>query len=268
MSLSTLIVPPGAGSLALRHRGPLPDPVDADSLDAVHRVIATMRHSPGETHTMDSLARTALYSKSHLSRVFKQITGTSPGRFLGALRLEEAKTLLLGTSYSVSAIGGLVGYGSPGTFSWRFSAGVGMSPLVFRRHAGRSPRLRLDDSRLQRGGPGSTLRGSVLSDGRPPGLVHLALFQDRLPQGPPLSCTIVDDVGDFELRGIPDGHWFVLAHSALPEPRQGAGRRGNGVLVGSAEVVVRADGPPRDVGIWLRPPTAIDPPLVLALSEA
>lgn len=84
---------------------------------AVRRVIETMREHLGDELTIDDMARTAMFSKFHFSRVFRQVTGISPGRFLSALRLQEAKRLLLSTSLSVADISIQVGYSSVGTFS-------------------------------------------------------------------------------------------------------------------------------------------------------
>lgn len=114
---------------------------------AVERSIETMREHLDEKLTVDDLARSAMFSRFHFSRVFQRATGVSPRRFLSAMRLEEAKRLLLATSIMVVDIGHQVGYDSVGTFSSRFrsSVGVSRSPTgncavccpVFRRTTGR-----------------------------------------------------------------------------------------------------------------------------------
>ena len=70
--------------------------------DAIERVILTMRRRLGEPMTVDDLARTARFSKFHFTRIFQRATGVSPGRFLSAMRLNEAKRLLITTSRSSS----------------------------------------------------------------------------------------------------------------------------------------------------------------------
>ena len=62
-----------------------------DSVEkAVERAIATIRTSFADDVTIDDLARAAMFSKFHFTRVFRRTTGVSPGRFLSAVRLQEA----------------------------------------------------------------------------------------------------------------------------------------------------------------------------------
>src|SRR4051812_39576889 len=100
---------------------------------AVKRAISTMRENLGEQLTVDDMARAAMFSKFHFTRIFQRATGVSPGRFLSALRLQQAKHLLKSTSLNVADISLLVGYNSVGTFSSRFSRSVGMPPTTYRR---------------------------------------------------------------------------------------------------------------------------------------
>ena len=93
---------------------------------AVERVIATMWDRYHEPLSLADMADTAIFSRFYFSRVFRSVTGTSPGRFLTAIRLYKAKNLLLQTSASVTEVSYLVGYNSPGTFSSRFTRSVGM----------------------------------------------------------------------------------------------------------------------------------------------
>src|SRR5437660_11978338 len=58
---------------------------------AVLRAIDAMRERLGEPLTVDDLARAAMFSKFHFTRLFQRLTGVSPGRFLSALRLQKAK---------------------------------------------------------------------------------------------------------------------------------------------------------------------------------
>ncbi|MFD0592037.1 helix-turn-helix domain-containing protein [Catellatospora coxensis] len=83
-----------------------------------------------------------MFSKFHFSRMFQRVTGLSPGRFLSALRLQQAKQLLVTTSFNVSDISLRVGYTSVGTFSTRFTRSVGLSPTIYRRRHGITPRSR------------------------------------------------------------------------------------------------------------------------------
>src|SRR6266536_328180 len=103
---------------------------------AVERLIDTMRDNLSEQLTVDDMAHCALFSKFHFTRLFERITGVSPGRFLSALRLQEAKRLLTTTGLNVTDISLLVGYNSVGTFSTRFTKSVGLPPTTYRRMGG------------------------------------------------------------------------------------------------------------------------------------
>jgi transcriptional regulator GlxA family with amidase domain len=109
------------------------------SESAVQRAIDVMHKDLGTNITVDDLARTALFSRFHFTRVFRQVTGLPPGQFLSALRLERAKQLLTSTSMNVVDISVQVGYSSVGTFSTRFNRSVGMSPTNYRRCFGAGP---------------------------------------------------------------------------------------------------------------------------------
>ena len=102
-------------------------------LEAVDRAKQTMESPYGDELTVEELARSALFSRFHFSRMFQQVTGVSPGRYLSSLRLEEAKRLLRTTDMKIIDITYNVGYSSVGTFSSRFSKDVGMSPSEYRR---------------------------------------------------------------------------------------------------------------------------------------
>ncbi|WP_425442561.1 helix-turn-helix domain-containing protein [Streptomyces colonosanans] len=92
-----------------------------------------MRENYHEPLVLDDLARSAMMSKFYFIRVFQRTTGVTPGRFLSAVRLHEAKSHLVHSSLNVAEISARVGYSSASTFSRRFTASVGLSPTQFRR---------------------------------------------------------------------------------------------------------------------------------------
>jgi AraC-like DNA-binding protein len=180
---------------------------------AVGLVIEAMRENLGEPLTVDDMARTAMFSKFHFSRFFQRATGVSPGRFLSAMRMHAAKQLLVDTSLTVTEISQRVGYTSVGTFSSRFTHSVGVSPTTYRQLRGFTPAA----AAPKRGTPvprSATIRGEVRA-GLPDrlGLIFVGLFADPVPRGQPVSCTVLHHAGEFQLAGVPDGTWYLLAHS-------------------------------------------------------
>jgi transcriptional regulator GlxA family with amidase domain len=100
--------------------------------DAVRRVVLAMHERLGEDLCLSEMAEVASMSVYHFARVFREQTGLPPATYLAALRLSEAKRLLLETSLSVADVCSKVGYNSIGTFTSRFTQVVGVSPGKFR----------------------------------------------------------------------------------------------------------------------------------------
>src|SRR5678816_1351138 len=65
---------------------------------AVERVITSARERLCEPISLRDMSRVAYISEFHFNRVFHQITGLPPAKFISAMRLDEAKRLLLNTN--------------------------------------------------------------------------------------------------------------------------------------------------------------------------
>src|SRR5678816_1074983 len=99
---------------------------------AVERVITDARERLCEPISLRDMSRVAYISTFHFNRVFHQITGLPPAKFISAMRLDEAKRLLLNTNQSVTDICFDVGYNSLSTFTRRFTQRVGLGPREYR----------------------------------------------------------------------------------------------------------------------------------------
>lgn len=171
---------------------------------AVERVITNMWDRYDEPLSLEEMADMAVFSRFYFSRFFRSITGTSPGRFLTAIRLYKAKNLLLETSMSVTDISYQVGYNSPGTFSSRFTRSVGISPARYRylSEAG----IPAPDYPVPAGHPLGAMHGSVtMPELDQPVRIYVSLFDSTIPQGTPVVCAILDDAGNYELPAVPEG---------------------------------------------------------------
>lgn len=246
--------------------------MDAGIEKALGLVIKSMRENLGDQLTVDDMARTAMYSKFHFSRIFQRVTGVSPGRFLSAMRLQAAKQLLVSTSLNVTDIAHRVGYASVGTFSSRFSSSVGVSPTSYRQLRGYTPRIAVAP-RGKNGKPQSaTVRGRIsAAPSDDPTLIFVGLFPGRLPQGRPVSCTVLSNPGPYELRDVPRGTWHLLVHSvtaAAAQDELDATGSNPALQVGCAgPVTVRSDTDSWVVDVTLRPMRSLDPPVLLALLD-
>lgn len=242
--------------------------VDEGLERAILRVIETMRENLSDSLTIDDMARTARYSKFHFSRIFQRITGVTPGRFLSALRLQEAKRLLLSTSLSITEITFQVGYSSVGTFSTRFKESVGLSPTEYRRLNGYAKNIANNE---RTSATSTTLKGDIQPPpDRPVGNVFVGLFPDWIPQGYPVKCAVLRSPGPYELSDVPPGTWHLLAHAVAPGQEQLVwSDPGKHPLVVGANgpIAIRSDTGLKQVDLQLRPMRILDPPILLALLD-
>ncbi|MFF0792378.1 helix-turn-helix transcriptional regulator [Streptomyces spiralis] len=240
---------------------------------AVESAIAYMRESFGDPLTVTDIARKTLLSRFYFSRVFKEETGISPGQFLAAVRIHEAKRLIAGTSMTIAEISAAVGYTSPGSFTHSFTAGVGLSPGRFRRLC------REDGEGLAPPRPagGRSRHGSVAGTVRlPPGhgnaRVYLGVFATAVVRYPALASAVVDVPCDrpscYVLHDVPEGSRHLLAVAVAA----GTGHDPQAVRTalvgdrGTTAVTVTA-GAVTSAAVRLRPAHPADPPVLLALPE-
>src|ERR1700733_1339176 len=101
--------------------------------DAIERAIECIWERYSEPLSLTQIAESALLSRFYFARLFREATGITPGRFLAAIRIHQAKRLLLSTPMSITDISSAVGYNSLGSFTNYFTASVGVSPGQFRR---------------------------------------------------------------------------------------------------------------------------------------
>jgi AraC-like DNA-binding protein len=132
-------LPPGAVPLLCPARFErLAPPLSAqeDTNRRMLRARDEMDRRYAEPLDVPTLAAIAHLSVSQFGRVFKEVFGETPHRYLQRRRVERAMTLLRQTDRPVTDVAWDVGFASLGTFSRTFSSIVGCSPTEFRgRHA-------------------------------------------------------------------------------------------------------------------------------------
>ncbi|WP_194287380.1 AraC family transcriptional regulator [Gracilibacillus oryzae] len=83
--------------------------------------------------TLPMLAKQALLSTAHFSRVFKQTTGMGPTAYLNKKRIFKAKEMLLHSDHTIAFIAEEIGYESIPHFYRMFRKYIGITPARFRR---------------------------------------------------------------------------------------------------------------------------------------
>lgn len=237
--------------------------------ESVERVITVMRNQLDQPMTLHQMARIGFASPYHFSRTFRQVTGVPPVQFLYALRLDEAKRLLTETQKKVIDICYEVGYTSVGTFSRRFADVLGVSPVRFRKLIDNrlkpSPRRTANGHELTQ--TGTRVEGYVTTPGDFRGAVAVGLFHTRIPQSQPVSCTVIEDGGMFELEGVPEGSYYLFA-VGLEDPAVSSLRyeHGRALRAGGQRLRIFRNAVHGFTSLQLRPPSPFDPPLLLMLS--
>ena len=242
----------------------------------VERVINEIRDKLGEPLTLQEIAEMAYLSPFHFNRIFHQITGLPPTQFLYALRLNEAKRLLLTTDRSVTDVCFDVGYNSLGTFTTRFTHLVGVSPSRLRNmvdHMTPTVINSLLDARGREGlavtSSSSCVSGRVIIPTLFSGSIFVGLFQDVIPQGRPVAGTLLIGHSNFQVGPVPDGCYYLFA-ATLPHSTDILGYflpEASSLLVGvdQSPVIVRKGRVSRFTEIAMRSLRITDPPILIAL---
>src|SRR6201992_575711 len=182
--------------------------------ESVERVIAAMRGNLDQPMTLRELARIGFASPYHFNRTFRQVTGVPPLQFLYALRLDAAKRMLTQTQKKVIDICYEVGYSSVGTFTRRFADVLGVSPVRFRKLTDRSSRSQhapVAGPLISSSRPGTSIAGHITAPSNFQGTVAVGLFTSRIPQGKPVSCTVIQARGIYEMENVPEGEFYLFA---------------------------------------------------------
>jgi AraC-like DNA-binding protein len=98
------------------------------SMSQVSRAIRWIRDNYAEPMRIEDLARMAGMSAAAFHRHFRAVTTMSPLQFQKRIRLQEARSLLVGRPDDVAGVGHLVGYDSPSQFSREYRRLFGAPP--------------------------------------------------------------------------------------------------------------------------------------------
>lgn len=125
-----LVMPPHRdGNQAQYIEKPVPERADgrlAPLLDAIRR-------RPGAEWTVAKMAEAAAMSERTFVRRFQELTGASPGDWLGGVRTDAARELLESSRASLEYIATAVGFGSLGTLRHHFRTRLSTTPANYRR---------------------------------------------------------------------------------------------------------------------------------------
>jgi AraC family transcriptional activator FtrA len=108
-------------------------PVPTCTADSLSPLLTWMREHLAEEQPVKVLAGRAAMSERTFARRFAAETGTTPGKWLLAQRLNHARTLLESTDLAVETVASRAGFGSAALLRHHFGAAVGVAPAEYRR---------------------------------------------------------------------------------------------------------------------------------------
>ena len=125
--------PGGQSQFSARSRLPV---IDSPQ---IRRAVDAIAADPSGDHNVPRLAEAAGVSRRHFARLFREQTGTTPGRHVEATRVESACSLLEGTEVGLDAVAGAAGFGSAESMRQAFHRVLGVAPGAYRsRFTGRA----------------------------------------------------------------------------------------------------------------------------------
>ncbi|MGW3137454.1 helix-turn-helix domain-containing protein [Streptomyces sp. NPDC001139] len=235
----------------------------------VQAAVACMYERFGDPLTVTDMARNAASGLFDFSRLFKEETGVSPGKFLDAVRIGEAKKLLDATSMSITEIAAAVGYTGLDSFADAFTARVGLPPGRYRRLC----RGEGEEPPGPQPGP-ALLHGSVAGTVSLPGghgnaRVFVGAFATAVVQYPALASALLDVPGDrpicYCLQGVPAGRRHLLAVAVAAGTGHDPQTVRTALVGGAAQAVTVSAGEVSSAAVRLRAARPADPPVLLAL---
>jgi AraC family transcriptional regulator len=231
---------------------------------AVDRAVNCIWQRYHDPLSLTDIAGSAMLSRFHFARVFKQETGVSPGQFLAAVRIYQAKRMLIVSSMSVAGVSSAVGYGSLGSFTTHFTDSVGLSPSRFRR-TWQLPALSvcgLPSDSPPEGAVTGTIR---LPEGYARGRVYIGVFDTPIVQRRPRATVWLDLTSqrthEYWLPEVPEGKWYLHALAVADTDEPEPWTRRHLLVGGGGQVRSTLDA------IALRPRCQTDLPALLALPE-
>lgn len=113
------------------------DFTDIKHADVMHRVIRYIRENYGKKLTLDEIADSVYWSKSYLSKVFKDEMGQTITAYISSVRIEKSKALLRDTQLPLVEVAGAVGFDDQSYFTKTFRKLTGISPGKYRENRSR-----------------------------------------------------------------------------------------------------------------------------------
>jgi AraC-like DNA-binding protein len=105
-----------------------------------HTAVEHVRSHLDDDLSVEAIARRCGVGATHFAKTFREVTGTTPHRYVRQARIDRACELLRTTAMSIGEIAGTVGFAGQGHFCTAFRRERGMTPSTYRRSCRESER--------------------------------------------------------------------------------------------------------------------------------
>lgn len=99
---------------------------------AIEEVVYYINAHLNEELSIAELAQMASFSEYHFIRVFSDVVGMTPRKYIINVRMDHAKYLLKNTALPITEIGFMIGYASESMFCSSFKKHAGVTPSEYR----------------------------------------------------------------------------------------------------------------------------------------
>lgn len=97
-----------------------------------NKIIAAMKSKLYTHISVSEICDSVAYSRTTISRVFKNITGKTLIAYFNDLKIEEAKKVIRETDLTINSISDLLGFSDPRYFNYLFKQIVHITPMQYR----------------------------------------------------------------------------------------------------------------------------------------
>lgn len=108
-------------------------PVAKVSEHSLSALLTEISNSPAANYSVSAMASKVFMSERTFLRRFKELTGTTPAKWLSDMRLQKARNLLEQTNHSMEAIAEQSGFGTGETLRSQFRKQLNLTPLAYRK---------------------------------------------------------------------------------------------------------------------------------------
>lgn len=104
-----------------------------DGIKHIAKITEYIKNNYSQNINIDELYKAEYMCRSNFFKLFKEVTGKTPGNYINTVRIENSKVLLDTTELPISVISQRCGFCSQAYFNYIFKQMMGISPMHYRK---------------------------------------------------------------------------------------------------------------------------------------